>query len=274
MCIEFFGNPDNLKKSGVYAIINLKNNKKYIGSTKCFKNRLNEHNRMLKAKKHQNKYLQNAFTKNQSKDFLFEIIEISDDYLNLEQRYLDNIFSCTNIKKKYYNISCKAICPPNNLGKKLTKEHKLKIGAAQKGVLSSNFGKKHSNEIRLKMSISKLNKKHTMETKNKISTSNLGKIKSLESKKKISESKKGKKLSDCSKRNIGLGKLGVKHPSYTQDICAENILTGEVIKAHNSVELSKLISASQSAIQIRINKKSKRYTEKNIFGIWRIFKSK
>lgn len=47
--------------SGVYAIVNTLNGKKYVGSTKCFKERFAEHRSQLRSNKHKNIHLQNAF---------------------------------------------------------------------------------------------------------------------------------------------------------------------------------------------------------------------
>ena len=46
--------------SGVYAIVNTLNGKKYVGSTKCFKERFAEHRSQLRKGNHKNVHLQNS----------------------------------------------------------------------------------------------------------------------------------------------------------------------------------------------------------------------
>ena len=54
----------SLEKPGVYVIENLMNNKVYIGSSIMrIKKRIEHHISMLRAGKHKNTYLQNAFNK-------------------------------------------------------------------------------------------------------------------------------------------------------------------------------------------------------------------
>ena len=56
----------------LYEIINLNNNKKYIGITKRFEERKKEHIRYLKGNYHKNKYLQYDYNLNH--EFTFKII--------------------------------------------------------------------------------------------------------------------------------------------------------------------------------------------------------
>lgn len=46
-----------LKFSGIYCIINIYNNKRYIGSSKCISSRLWKHRSMLRNNKHDNQHL-------------------------------------------------------------------------------------------------------------------------------------------------------------------------------------------------------------------------
>lgn len=49
-----------LKKSGIYCLINLSNNKRYIGSSKNIYSRLLKHRSLLRNNKHENSKLQNS----------------------------------------------------------------------------------------------------------------------------------------------------------------------------------------------------------------------
>jgi len=121
---------DELKgKSGIYKIINLVNDKIYIGSSVNLKQRKSEHFRTLREKSHKNQYLQSTFNKYGIDNFKFEVVEYVNDINKLikrEQYYLDIYFDKQN---KCYNISPTAGSP---LGVKYNDEMKLQ-SAISKG---------------------------------------------------------------------------------------------------------------------------------------------
>ena len=90
--------------SGLYIIINLKNNKKYIGASKDLYSRYKKHQKMLINKKHDNSHLQNSYNKYGEDFFEFRILKITlkDIVFNLEKRYIKE----KNIVKStmYYNM--------------------------------------------------------------------------------------------------------------------------------------------------------------------------
>jgi group I intron endonuclease len=91
-----------LQFNGIYKIINIKNNKFYIGScsSKSFLyERLKHHQQDLLNNKHCNKYLQNSFNKYSIEYFYFEIIEKcnSDICIEREQYWID-------LLKPHYNL--------------------------------------------------------------------------------------------------------------------------------------------------------------------------
>jgi len=158
-------------KTGDYQIKNLVNDKVYIGSAsrvikhRCsygFAGRFSKHLSMLKNNKHHSKYLQNAWNKYGEKNFKFEILaECPSEYcLKLEQWFIDNL-------KPEYNMNPNA---SSCLGRKLTKEHKLKISLGNRGKFVSQ------------------------ETRNKLAFSNSA-INNPEKGKRISEGRKGCTLS-------------------------------------------------------------------------------
>lgn len=182
-------------KSGIYKIINIINNRIYVGSAKNFYTRYCNHFYLLKKNKHFNKFLQNDFNKTGFEYFNFELIEITqiNNLINTEQKYLNEYYDEQNI---CYNIRQIA---NSSLGKKISDEHKEKISKANKRKklteehkqkLKGNPGNKawtgkfHSIESKEKMSkywlqyfsintcpmTGKKNKwgHHTIETKNKI----------------------------------------------------------------------------------------------------------
>jgi group I intron endonuclease len=115
-------NPRDLNKlnsKGVYAIVNTKNNKVYIGSTsKSFSKRFKEHYDRLNNKTHENSYLQRSWNKYQ-KYFVFRILLETEDSLFWEQRAF-NLYKPFN--KRGYNLNKLAHCPPQNLSKNVIKK--------------------------------------------------------------------------------------------------------------------------------------------------------
>ena len=110
---------EKLDQIGVYAMINNRTNKVYIGSTRTsFKKRLNIHLMRLKNNNHENKYLNYAYNKD-SKYFEFRILHITDNNLKWEQRAID-IFK--PFKKRGYNINPFAAQPPINITKEVIKK--------------------------------------------------------------------------------------------------------------------------------------------------------
>lgn len=78
-------------KTGIYKIINISNNKYYIGSSKDIETRLSSHFRSLKKGRHVNNHLQSSFNKYGENNFITEIVEECNikDLLLREQYYLD-----------------------------------------------------------------------------------------------------------------------------------------------------------------------------------------
>lgn len=78
---------------GIYKIENIKNNKKYIGSSKNIEKRFRDHKKNLETGKHHSIKLQRAWNKTKNKNiFSFEVIEEVKDIKNLkkrEQYYID-----------------------------------------------------------------------------------------------------------------------------------------------------------------------------------------
>lgn len=67
------------KKSGIYQILNLTNQKCYVGSSANINSRWGDHRSNLRNNKHGNKHLQNAWAKDLENNFIFRILEIVDN---------------------------------------------------------------------------------------------------------------------------------------------------------------------------------------------------
>lgn len=231
--------------SGIYAIKNKINGKIYIGSSSNIETRFKRHKRELKKGNHHNAHLQRSYEKYGDVNFEFYVLEETENLFEQEQNWIDNIGI------ELYNIG--SVGGGDNLSKHPNKEaiiekrtekfvetlnnmteeeRKQKYGRSM-----SMFGKKHSDETKIKMSKNQkrkygeenhfYGKTHTEETKQIISNAAskrvgdknpfYGKKHSEETLNKISEKNKGKKpvnirrvvangevyesVSDCAKNN-------------------------------------------------------------------------
>ena len=129
---------------GIYKIINVVNNKFYVGSAVNLSRRRARHFSELRNNRHSNGKLQNAWNKYGEPAFIFVVVEevLSDaDILTAE-----NVWLKEHVGKDYcYNIGVTATAPhlgmSGNLsptwGYQHTKEAKAKISAAGKGRIPS-----------------------------------------------------------------------------------------------------------------------------------------
>lgn len=131
--------------SGIYCIINLIDNKKYIGKSKSINSRKSYHFSLLKNDKHINKHLQNAWNKYGENNFCFYILEECIlENLNEREKYWISKLKTNNVNFGY-NVSeggdgagTGAINP--RFGKGLP-EHLIGKGF-KSGKENLNFGKK------------------------------------------------------------------------------------------------------------------------------------
>lgn len=122
----FFGHQQIKENcSGIYAIVNTLNNKKYVGSSGNLRKRYRQHFNELSKNKHINIHLQRAFNKYGKDAFEFWILEecenIRDTLLTIEQKWIDSDGD--------YNI-CKLASHPYGevySGHEITEEHKERI---------------------------------------------------------------------------------------------------------------------------------------------------
>jgi group I intron endonuclease len=109
--------------SGIYEIINVRNQKRYIGQTKNLYRRQCSHIGKLRRNIHPNKHLQNAWNKYGEDVFQFRVLE----YCPLENLDARELFwiNCYQSNQVGYNIR---IDPVNNRGVKWSEEHREKMG--------------------------------------------------------------------------------------------------------------------------------------------------
>ena len=101
-------------RSCIYQILNLENEKFYIGHSQDYDTRWYEHKRRLIKNRHENQHLQLAWNKYGEKAFEFIVIELvsTENLLIREQYWIDNLKSynyTNNDIVSYYNPNYKII---------------------------------------------------------------------------------------------------------------------------------------------------------------------
>jgi group I intron endonuclease len=240
---------DMPKAPGVYIIRNTTNQKCYVGSTVNLRSRKFDHFTSLQKGYHKNPRLQNSFNAHGAEAFEFCVVELIDDKTMLierEQHYIDLLAPEYNISPTAGNtlgmipdeetrqkmslahkLRWESISPetrqqytermrapgPWNTGKKLSPEHRAKVGAAGKGRIQTpekraklsalQKGRIKSPEERANLSTGHKGlpsgmkgKKHTEEAKAKVRAARTGKPLSPETRAKISAAGTGKKIHD------------------------------------------------------------------------------
>lgn len=161
---------------GIYKIINVVNNKFYVGSAVNFRRRKIGHWHKLKRGDHANRHLQAAWNKYGAQAFVFVIVEeLADsvDLLEAENRWLKE-----HVGKEYcYNIA----------------RDSVSIGLGTYGELNPMYGRRfsHTPEAKEKIRLTSLGRRHTDESRSKIKKQLIGKPKSAETRAKISATLSG-----------------------------------------------------------------------------------
>ena len=150
-----------LHKTGVYEIVNIITNERYIGSASRvgksnslsgFYVRFDKHKLLLKNNKHYNIHLQRAYNKYGENNFNFNVLSICPpEYcIKLEQWFIDNLKPEFNIRK----------IADSNKGIKFTAEHKEKLSKSIKNSLKNKVDNSYRKRIGETLKITKLNKKN------------------------------------------------------------------------------------------------------------------
>jgi len=157
---------------GIYKIINVVNNKFYIGSAVNFSRRKARHFSELRHNKHNNRWLQASWNKHGESSFVFAVVEeVQDKALLLE---VENRWLKEHVGKDYcYNIGVDATAPM--------------LGVS--GENSPTWGRKRTLEELAAQNWS--GKKHSLASKEKIRQHLLGKPKSAAVRAKISATLSG-----------------------------------------------------------------------------------
>lgn len=199
--------------SGIYAIVNRLNGKRYVGSSCYISKRCYEHKRKLKLGTHENQHLQRAWNKCGADSFDFIVLEYvhPEFLLGIEQKYIDK-------NKRGYNLSRWADAPTT--GRHLSPETCAKISAAHKGKkMSAEWKEKQKLRVVSDATRAKLSAAHKMrivlpETRAKLSA--LAKQRGLTPEHLEKLSWKGRKHSVESIAKMSAARKGVKHSIETK----------------------------------------------------------
>lgn len=157
---------------GIYKIINVVNNKFYVGSTNDFKRRKTRHFSELRNGRHNNRYLQAAWVRYGEQAFIFVIVEDLLDGVDLLAA--ENIWLKEHVGKEYcYNLGVDATAPTLGMS----------------GELSPTYGRKRTPEELAAQSWK--GRKHSTDSKEKIRQHLIGKPKSAAVRAKISATLSG-----------------------------------------------------------------------------------
>lgn len=119
----------NLSFCGIYMIVNIINNHKYVGSSVNIKRRLEIHKANLRHNHHDNSHLQNAWNKYGENNFVFSVLEScsQETRFEREQFYIDTI-------KPEYNICTTVVQNPPTGG-----ESRLKQSCTRKRLIAEGI---------------------------------------------------------------------------------------------------------------------------------------
>lgn len=223
-----------LASSGIYAITNIQNGKRYIGSAVNINSRLRTHRSLLNRGIHCNIKLQRAWNKYSSECFSFTVVEYvenKNDLIAREQFWIDKIDASS---KENYNVLANAV---STLGYKHTEESNKKRSASLKGrprapEVVARMGRKHSKETIEKIRAGVTGKKRSPEIIEKMKLLRP----SLEQRAKISAALKGRKHSADAIEKIRSASIGRK---MSQESIAKRVAAfHETIKLKKSAKLS------------------------------------
>lgn len=187
-----------LALSGIYAITNTSNDKKYIGSSDTIKRRWKVHVRLLECGQHHSAKLQNSWKKNGSDCFEVVVLEVVTNFSELivsEQKWIDHFESAS---KFGYNMNptagtCKGLKRSDSAKKNMSVSGKLRCSDPETKAkmllhLHSAIAKENQRKAVFGVSVPK-------ERRKKISEALIGSSISIDRRAKISATLVGRKHS-------------------------------------------------------------------------------
>jgi group I intron endonuclease len=167
---------------GIYAITNIVNGKRYIGSSNDSDDRRQHHFAKLQRGIHPNRHLQAAYNLYGHDAFTFTVLQLceEDALLSWEQAYLDEW-------KPEYNLNPIASKPPSNVGRRGFKMPPRSDEWRRKQA-EAHMGKSQSEESNRKRSETEKGRPKSAETRAKMSLAQTGNKKGLGNKGHLGQS--------------------------------------------------------------------------------------
>lgn len=152
---------------GIYKIINVVNNKFYVGSAVDLKRRKTRHFSELRTGKHNNRHLQSAWIKYGEQAFVFVVVEELPEDADLLAA--ENVWLKEHVGKDYcYNLGVDATAPMTGFAGELSPTWKRKRTPEE--LAAQNWrGKKHNPESKAKIRAHLIGKPKSAEVRAKIS---------------------------------------------------------------------------------------------------------
>jgi group I intron endonuclease len=218
-----------MNKVYIYGLVdNFDNELRYIGKSINPKSRLRKHIQDSKTKKtYRDKWIFSLIEKNEKPELLI-IDEVNNHNWEFWEKHYISYYK--SLGARLTNLTEGGENPPNNIGKKKSKEEVERTRKA-------NLGKKRSDEFRKKMSFLKKGKP--------IPWLNNGNIRSIEHRNNLSKSCKGRKSPNLGKKFDEKLKQKLSDSSTSKKSVLQFSKMGEFIKKWNS------ISEAQKALHIR-----------------------
>lgn len=219
---------------GIYKIVNIQNNKVYIGQSINVEKRILAHKEELNRNVHGNEHLQRAWNKYGKENFEFLIIEeCTQEKLTEREQYWIDYYGGINSEYNYNQREASS----HGLHSEETKQ---KISNKQRGVKKkpgrkvsqegrkilsmSHMGIKPTKETRLKMSKAHKNYRVTEETRQKISNTNKQRfLDNTQLAKNISNRMKNRSVSEETKEKLRVANLGKKYGEETSKKHSESL---------------------------------------------------
>lgn len=180
----------------IYKIVNLVNDKFYVGSTTNKKVRFRQHRKLLRGNRHHCKHLQAAWNKYGEEKFLFVVVEEVPTTRALQE--IEEIYLMQHVGKPYcYNTGRSADAPWRNAPAEITPNFGRLLTEAQKEQISVTlkafYAQDYHNHPRVGKTHSEATKQRIREAKLANPTRAwLGKTRSEETKKKVGDAQRGK----------------------------------------------------------------------------------
>jgi group I intron endonuclease len=215
---------------GIYKIVNIVNNKCYIGSSIAIRKRLSDHKRRLRKGQHNNIHMQKAWNKYGETSFSFDILLYCSG--NDLFFYEDRAIATFKVLDKVSGYNCMPARRTDLSGSNYVK-FRQQIAETQRKIMQSpdarerisqaNKGRILTKETRQRMSIARKGRKMSREFCLKMSEINKGRIPSQKTREIWSKQRKGRMAGakhPCAKATEVNGKL---YPTVTAAIKALGI---------------------------------------------------